>query len=93
VVVRGTDTRSDTIAAAPAPDVPIVLTGAAVPFVAEGSDRHQNATEALFGCRLPAPGVYAVFHGRALAVPSVVTDRDALTFIRNLGGSISESKS
>jgi hypothetical protein len=27
------------------------------------------------------PGVYAVFHGRALAFPGVVKDHDALTFI------------
>jgi L-asparaginase len=86
VVVHGTDTLARTgealLARAPTPPVPIVLTGAMVPFVVHGSDGLQNVTEALFACRLLPPGVYAVFHGRALAFPGVVKDRDALTFAR-----------
>ncbi|HKF74195.1 MAG TPA: asparaginase domain-containing protein [Stellaceae bacterium] len=94
VIIHGTDTLSVTgealLAAMPTPRVPIVLTGAMVPFVVEGSDGLQNVTEALFACRLLAPGIYAVFHGRALAFPSVVKDRETLTFVRT-SGSISES--
>jgi len=86
VVIHGTDTLSETgealLAAMPAPAVPIVLTGAMVPFVVAGSDGLQNVTEALFACRLLAPGIYAVFHGRALSFPGVVKDRETLTFVR-----------
>jgi L-asparaginase len=85
VVVHGTDTLARTgealLARAPTPPVPIILTGAMVPFVVHGSDGRQNVTEALFACRLLPPGVYAVFHGCALAFPGVVKDRDALTFV------------
>jgi L-asparaginase len=89
VIVHGTDTLSKTgealLAALPTPTVPIVLTGAMVPFVVEGSDGLQNVIEALFACRLLAPGIYAAFHGRALAFPGVVKDRDALTFVKTSG--------
>ena len=77
----------------PAPTVPIILTGAMAPFVVEGSDGLQNVTEALFACRLLAPGTYAVFHGRALAFPGVVKDRDSLTFVLSSDASIAESTS
>jgi L-asparaginase len=96
VIIHGTDTLSTTgealLAAMPTPTVPIVLTGAMVPFVIEGSDGPQNVTEALFACRLLSPGIYVVFHGRALAFPGVVKDRDTLTFVRALGSSISKSR-
>jgi L-asparaginase len=97
VVIHGTDTLSDTgealFAAMPTPAVPIMLTGAMIPFVVEGSDGLQNVTEALFACRLLPPGIYAVFHGRALSFPGVVKDRDTLTFVRSAGALISESTS
>jgi L-asparaginase len=97
VIVHGTDTLSATgaalLAAMPAPTLPIILTGAMAPFVVEGSDGLQNVTEALFACRLLAPGVYAVFHGRALAFPGVVKDRDALTFVLSSDASIARSTS
>jgi L-asparaginase len=64
-----------------------------VPFVVEGSDGLQKVTEALFACRLLAPGIYAVFHGRALAFPGVVKDRDSLTFVLSSDASIAESTS
>lgn len=53
-----------------------------IPYVVRGTDGLQNVTEALFACRLLPPGVYAVFHGRALAFPGVVKDHGALTFAR-----------
>ncbi len=67
----------------PAPPVPVILTGAIIPFVVQGSDGLQNVTEALFACRLLTPGVYAVFHGRALTFPGVVKDHETLTFARH----------
>ncbi len=86
VVVHGTDTLAETgealFSAAPKPPVPIVLTGSMVPSVVGGSDGQQNVTEALLACRLLPPGVYAVFHGRALAFPGVVKDREAMTLVR-----------
>jgi len=97
VIIHGTDTLSATgealLAAMAAPTVPIILTGAMAPFVVEGSDGLQNVTEALFACRLLAPGIYAVFHGRALAFPGVVKDRDALTFVLSSDALIAESRS
>jgi len=97
MIVHGTDTLSATgaalLAAMPVPIVPIILTGAMTPFVVEGSDGLQNVTEALFACRLLAPGIYAVFHGRALAFPGVVKDRDALTFVLSADALIAESTS
>lgn len=87
VITHGTDTMAETGEALraefPDPPVPIVLTGAIVPFVIQGSDGLQNVTEALLASRLLAPGVYAVFHGRALAFPGVVKDHAALTFIHS----------
>jgi L-asparaginase len=87
VVIHGTDTLAMTgealLANMPALPVPIILTGAIIPFVVQGSDGLQNVTEALFACRLLSPGVYAVFHGRALAFPGVVKDHDTLTFTRH----------
>lgn len=87
VVIHGTDTLAVTgealLAREPHPPVPIILTGAMIPYVVRGTDGLQNVTEALFACRLLPPAVYAVFHGRALAFPGVVKDHDALTFARS----------
>lgn len=87
VVIHGTDTLAMTgeavLAGMPGPPVPVILTGAIIPFVVQGSDGLQNVTEALFACRLLSPGVYAVFHGRALAFPGVVKDQDTLTFVHH----------
>ena len=88
VVIHGTDTLAMTgetlLASMPTPSVPVILTGAIIPFVVQGSDGLQNVTEALFACRLLPPGIYAVFHGRALAFPGVVKDHDTLTFARHI---------
>jgi L-asparaginase len=88
VVIHGTDTLAMTgeavLASMPTPPVPVILTGAIIPFVVQGSDGLQNVTEALFACRLLMPGVYAVFHGRALTFPGVIKDHDTLTFARQL---------
>lgn len=86
VVLHGTDTMALTaealLARVPTPRVPVIFTGAMTPYVIEGSDARQNVTEALFACRLLEPGVYVVFHGRALRCPGVQKDYDAMTFVR-----------
>ena len=96
IVIHGTDTLAETgealFAAAPNPPVPLVLTGAMVPSVVGGSDGLQNITEALFACKLLTPGVYAVFHGRALAFPGVIKDRAAMTLIHSTQSSLREER-
>jgi hypothetical protein len=46
------------------------------------SDGVQNLTEALFATGVLRPGVWCVFHGRALPFPGVVKDRSRGTFVR-----------
>jgi L-asparaginase len=96
VVIHGTDSLAITgetlLANMPTPLVPVILTGAIIPFVVQGSDGLQNVTEALFACRLLPPGVYAVFHGRALAFPGVVKDHDTLTFARHMHKTMREAR-
>ncbi|MEZ6234971.1 MAG: asparaginase domain-containing protein [Phycisphaerales bacterium] len=86
VVTHGTDTLERTgqvlFEGIPSPRVPIVLTGAWRPFELGRSDAQQNLTEALFGASVLAPGVWCVAHGRALAFPGVVKDRERNTFVR-----------
>jgi L-asparaginase len=86
VILHGTDTLSHTgehlLRAVPTPRVPIVLTGAMRPFEMTRSDALQNLTEAVFATGVLPPGVYCVAHGRALAFPGVVKDREAGTFVK-----------
>jgi L-asparaginase len=86
VVLHGTDTLASTgetlAAEIPAPQVPIVLTGAMRPFEMKQSDALQNLTEALFAAGLLPPGVYCVAHGRALPFPGVSKDRERGSFFR-----------
>lgn len=86
VILHGTDTLDITgnllhqrIAS---PRVPIVLTGAMRPFEMTRSDALQNLTESIFAVGVLKPGVYCVAHGRALAFPGVVKDRQAHTFVK-----------
>ena len=93
IVTHGTDTLAATADALwandPHPSVPVILTGAMVPYVVRGSDGGQNMTESLFAARVLAPGTYVVMHNRALSVPGVVKDRDSQTFMheRRVAGS------
>jgi L-asparaginase len=86
VILHGTDTLDQTgehllRALAPAgPAVPIVLTGAMRPFEMKRSDALQNLTEAIFATGVLPAGVYCVAHGKALAFPGVIKDRDRMTF-------------
>lgn len=86
VILHGTDTlcvTGDALHAALRPArVPVVLTGAMRPFEMKRSDALQNLTEAIFACRVLAPGVYVAAHGRALAFPGVEKDRERGTFVK-----------
>jgi len=61
--------------------VPVVLTGAMRPFAMQRSDGVQNLTEAIFATGVLEPGVWCVFHGRALRFPGVTKDRARGTFV------------
>jgi L-asparaginase len=85
VVLHGTDTLERTgerLVHELSPPVAVVLTGAMRPFEMKRSDALQNLTEALFAAQALPGGVYCVAHGRALAFPGVVKDRERGTFIR-----------
>lgn len=85
VVLHGTDTLERTgerLARELSPPVAVVLTGAMRPFEMKRSDALQNLTEALFAAQALPGGVYCVAHGRALAFPGVVKDREQGTFVR-----------
>lgn len=90
VVLHGTDTLAETgerlFRELAAPPVAVVLTGAMRPFEMKRSDALQNLTEALFAAQALPPGVYCVAHGRALAFPGVVKDRERGTFTRAAAG-------
>lgn len=83
VVTHGTDTLADTAAALEdafdALRVPVVLTGAMVPWRVADSDAAQNVAQALMACRLLAPGVFTVFHGGVIEGAGVIKDYENLT--------------
>lgn len=60
-------------------EVPVVFTGAMVPFTIVGSDAVQNVTEALLALRMLPAGVYIAFHNRILTLPGVHKDYGNLT--------------
>ena len=86
VILHGTDTLTLTgehlLKRFPSPGVPIILTGAMRPFEMRRSDALQNLTESLLAANILPPGVYCVTHGRALAFPGVVKDRQRATFVK-----------
>lgn len=88
VILHGTDTLCVTgeriLAELGSPPVPIILTGAMRPYEMTRTDALQNLTEAIFATGVLTPGVYCVAHGRALAFPGVVKDRDKGTFTRSV---------
>lgn len=89
VITHGTDTLADTASALaqamPAPRVPVVLTGAMVPYRMAASDASQNVAQALMAARLLAPGVYAAFHGRVIDGARVAKDYTRLTLVEDGG--------
>lgn len=85
VILHGTDTlcvTGELLHATLRPVVPVVLTGAMRPFEMTRTDALQNLTEAIFSTGVLAPGVYAAAHGRAIAFPGVIKDRERGTFVR-----------
>jgi len=84
LVTHGTDgmAQSGALLCAQMADipVPVVFTGAMVPFAVKGSDAVQNVTEALLALRFLPPGAYIVLHNRVLALPGVKKDHTSLTF-------------
>jgi len=86
VILHGTDTLQATgerlATDLGMPACPVVLTGAMRPFEMTRSDALQNLTEAIFAAGVLAPGVYCVAHGRAMAFPGVVKDRERGTFVK-----------
>lgn len=61
-------------------DRPLLLTGAMLPFVMQGSDAVQNLTEALLAARILPAGVYIVLHNRILPLPWVRKNHQRGTF-------------
>jgi len=87
LVTHGTDSMADsgTVLCARMSEfpVPVVFTGAMVPYAIKGSDAVQNVTEALLALRLLPPGAYVVLHNRILTLPGVQKDHKSLTFQEN----------
>ena len=85
VVVHGTDRLAVTgerlVKTLGVPRVPVVLTGAMVPYVMRNSDALQNLTEALLAVQVLTPGVYVVMHNRVLTFPGAVKDPVKGTFV------------
>lgn len=90
LITHGTDTLAETATALAealtALDRPVVLTGAMRPYRVADSDAAQNVAQAVMAARLLAPGVYAVFHGRAIPAGRIVKDYDRLTLVARADG-------
>ena len=89
VVVHGTDrlqySGERTVELMEQALVPIVYTGAMVPYDFRHTDAVQNVTESLLAVQILSPGVYSVFHNQVLRFPGVVKDRARGCFIREEG--------
>jgi L-asparaginase len=62
------------------PRVPVIFTGAMVPFVISGSDAVQNITESLLALRFVPPGTFVVFHNSILKLPGARKNHETQTF-------------
>jgi len=86
LVTHGTDSMADTaenlFSSVSTPKVPVIFTGAMIPYSLKGSDAIQNVTEALLALRLLPAGVYIALHNRILSLPGVRKDYDKLTFAK-----------
>ena len=86
IIVHGTDRLAVTgeviYELEPEPRVPIVLTGAMLPYELRNTDAMQNIVEALLAVQLADPGVYVAMHNKLLRFPGVEKDLSAGTFIR-----------
>ncbi|MCP4289284.1 MAG: asparaginase [Gammaproteobacteria bacterium] len=86
LVTHGTDSMSATAEALCSSvislNIPVIFTGAMIPYSVKGSDALQNVTEALLALRLLPAGVYIAFHNRVLSLPGVRKDYENLTFAK-----------
>lgn len=84
VIVHGTDTMVNTGLflrdSFPDLSVPIILTGAMIPFGFEDSDSLQNLTESFIATSLLEPGVYIVFQGEYFHIDNVRKNKEKLRF-------------
>lgn len=89
IVTHGTDTLTDTAAVLAAhmttPAVPVVLTGAMVPYCCAHSDARDNVAQAVAVSRLLPAGIHIAFHGRVLDGLHAAKDYDTLTFVPSAG--------
>lgn len=86
VITHGTDRLAATgdtlVETLGTPPVPVVLTGAMLPYVMRRTDAIQNMTEALLAVQVMPPGVYVAMHNKVLQFPGVKKDRARGTFVR-----------
>lgn len=88
VITHGTDTMAETGRViydayrqqSSAMPHPVVLTGAMLPYVMEGSDALQNLTEAFLATRVMPAGVYVALHNTILPLPHVRKNHQRGTF-------------
>ena len=85
-IVHGTDRLAATgerlVEKLNTPAVPIVLTGAILPYVMRNTDAMQNLTEAFLAVQIMKPGIYVAMHNRVLSFPGAVKDPTQGTFVR-----------
>lgn len=86
VISHGTDrlakTGSRIYERMPSPRVPVILTGAMIPWVMRTTDAQQNITESLLAVQILAPGIYVVMHNNVLQFPGVEKDLKLGTFVK-----------
>lgn len=86
VITHGTDRLAKTghriHARMAAPRVPIVLTGAMIPWVMRTTDAQQNIIEALLAVQVLEPGIYCAMHSNVLRFPGVEKDQKLGTFVK-----------
>jgi L-asparaginase len=87
VIVHGTDRLPETgdrcVEVLGTPPVPIVLTGAMIPYMMRNTDALQNLVEAFLAVQFLDPGIYATIHNKVLAFPGVRKDRTRGTFVKD----------
>ena len=64
------------------PRVPIIFTGAMIPYELRQTDAVQNITESLLAVQMLSPGIYTVFQNEVLQFPGVRKDRQTGTFVQ-----------
>lgn len=84
IIVHGTDrlqVSGERVLELGDPKVPIVFTGAMLPYEMRHTDALQNLTSALIAVQIVEPGVYCVMHNRVLRFPGVIKDYEHGTFV------------